>query len=47
MFENLTKYQLRDQKRSDEINIEKRAKGVYHVVLSNTTKTYSGKIVFE
>lgn len=30
-----------------EINIEKRAKGVYHVVLSNTTKTYSGKIVFE
>jgi len=23
MFENLTKYQLRDQKRSDEINIEK------------------------
>jgi len=23
MFENLTKYQLRDQKRIDEINIEK------------------------
>lgn len=30
-----------------EINIEKMAKGVYPVILSNQTKSYSGKIVFE
>jgi len=30
-----------------EINIEQKSKGVYHVVLSNLKKSYSGKIVFE
>ncbi|MBL0341670.1 MAG: T9SS type A sorting domain-containing protein [Bacteroidetes bacterium] len=30
-----------------EINIEKRAKGVYPVILSNLKKSYSGKIIFE
>ncbi|MBL0341675.1 MAG: T9SS type A sorting domain-containing protein [Bacteroidetes bacterium] len=30
-----------------EINIEKRAKGVYPVVLSNLKKSYNGKIIFE
>ncbi|GAB4291504.1 MAG: hypothetical protein Kow0068_16780 [Marinilabiliales bacterium] len=40
-----TKFEMNEEE--IKLNIEKEAKGVYNVVLSNGKKVYKGKIVFE